>query len=74
MSLNIDQYISTKLNRGEAIVSFKGNISSDSISEILIGVEENFLKSNISVKLRKKTYNILVECLQNLYHHCITLP
>jgi len=71
---NIETYIKTKLEDKEHIIAWRGVISSEAISNILIELEEKLLKEKISVKLRKKTYNISVECLQNLYHHCIPLP
>ncbi len=36
-------------------------------------IERYFLNAGISIRLRKKIYNILVESLQNLYHHSIPL-
>ncbi len=60
-----------KFSEGESIVfSFSGNISSGKINEIL-DKAENLLynDSTLSIKIAKRVYNILVEGLQNLYHH-----
>ena len=74
MEFNLDQYIVTRLNHGEKILSYKGVISSDVINDLLTHVEQYFLEHNIGIKYKKKIYNILVESMQNLYHHSIELP
>jgi len=74
MTLDIDLYTATKLNKGEKIFSYFGPISSDIINDILNEVEKYFLDRGTNIKLRKKVYNIIVESLQNLYHHSIELP
>ena len=55
-------------------MSFKGNISSELISNVLEVVESKMDEYNESSKIRKKVYNVLVESLQNLYHHIEELP
>jgi len=55
-------------------MAFKGNISSELISNVLETVESRMDDYNESSKIRKKLYNVLVESLQNLYHHIETLP
>lgn len=48
---------------------FKGELTEDLINSILHIVEEKLIRADTNLKLRKKVFNILVECLQNLYHH-----
>ncbi len=48
---------------------FKGELTPDLINSILHIVEEKMNRSDTNLKIRKKVFNILVECLQNLYHH-----
>ncbi len=55
-------------------MAFKGNISSELISNVLEQVESRMDDYNESSKIRKKVYNVLVESLQNLYHHIEILP
>ena len=55
-------------------MAFKGNISSELISNVLEVVEARLDEYKESSKIRKKVYNVLVESLQNLYHHIETLP
>ncbi len=73
MSFDVNEYYS-KLKGGDILMSFKGNISSELISNVLEVVESKMDEYNESSKIRKKVYNVLVESLQNLYHHIEELP
>jgi len=73
MSFEVNEYYS-KLNDGDVLMSFKGNISSELISNVLEVVESKMDEFSESSKIRKKVYNVLVESLQNLYHHIEVLP
>jgi hypothetical protein len=73
MSFNVEDYFLT-LSKGNTILYFKGNFESDKINEILDLVEERMVKGSEPSKLRKKLYNVLVESLQNLYHHVDKVP
>lgn len=73
MSFDVNEYYS-KLNGGDVLMAFKGNISSELISNVLEKVESRMDDYNENSKIRKKVYNVLVESLQNLYHHIEVLP
>ncbi len=73
MSFNIDDYFSA-LSKGNTFLSFKGNFDPDRIGKILDTVEDKMIKSNEPSRLRKRVYNVLVESLQNLYHHVDSIP
>ena len=73
MSFDVNEYYS-KLNGGDVLMAFKGNISSELISNVLEQVESKLDDYNENSKIRKKVYNVLVESLQNLYHHIEILP
>jgi hypothetical protein len=73
MSFDINEYYS-KLNGGDVLMAFKGSISSELISNVLEVVESRMDEYSESSKIRKKVYNVLVESLQNLYHHIEVLP
>ena len=73
MSFNIENYISDQSN-GNIILFYKGNIDSDVINHVLDTVEDKMVGVNEQSKLRKKVYNVLVESLQNLYHHVDRVP
>lgn len=64
----------TKMNTGKVLLAYKGSITSELITNIL-GVVETKLHTTIArSSVRKRIYNVLVESLQNLYHHIDDLP
>ncbi len=73
MSFNVQDYFD-ELNTGNVILSFKGSITSDMINNVLDSVESKLTEADEDPKIRKKMYNVLVESLQNLYHHIDDLP
>ena len=73
MSFDVNEYYSA-LSGGDVLMAFKGNISSELISKALEVVESKMDDYNENSKIRKKVYNVLVESLQNLYHHIEVLP
>ncbi len=58
-----------KMDKHNIMLSFKGEISSDLLSSILHITETKLDRMEEDTKVRKKVFNVLVECLQNLYHH-----
>jgi hypothetical protein len=68
MSFFLDQCYE-QMNQGEVIVAYKGYIGADIITNTLNLVENKLESTEISNSVRKKLYNLLVESLQNLYHH-----
>ncbi len=73
MSFDINEYYSN-LNGGDVLLAYKGSITSDLISNVLEVVETKLDDLSEGAKIRKKVYNVLVESLQNLYHHIDELP
>lgn len=73
MSFNIEKYLSEQKD-GNVILFYKGNIDSDVINHILDTVEGKMVEGNENPRLRKKVYNVLVESLQNLFHHVDRVP
>lgn len=51
------------------VLSFKGEITSDIITMILQIMELKMDEVQEKGTVKKKIFNILVECMQNLYHH-----
>lgn len=73
MSFNIEERYK-KMNKGEVLLAYKGSITAELITNVL-GVVESKLDHVIDKSsTKKKIYNILVESLQNLYHHVDDLP
>ena len=58
-----------KMERNNILLSFKGEITSDLLTSILQIMENKMENMQEEPKMKKKVYNVLVECLQNLYHH-----
>ncbi len=58
-----------KMERNSIMLSFKGDITSDLLTSILQIMESKMESIQEEPKVKKKVYNVLVECLQNLYHH-----
>jgi hypothetical protein len=73
MSFNFDDYYN-KLHHGEILIAYKGSISAEWINSVLEGIESKLDTVNEDSKIKKKMYNVLVEGLQNLYHHVDDLP
>ncbi len=73
MSFNIENYLFEKPD-GNSVLFYKGNVDSDIINNILDSVEAKMVETNDQSRLRKKVYNVLVESLQNLYHHVDKVP
>ncbi|MEZ4937531.1 MAG: SiaB family protein kinase [Crocinitomicaceae bacterium] len=57
------------MESNKVMLSFKGRVTSDLLMSVLQIMETKLVAEDESPKVRKKIYNVLVECLQNLYHH-----
>lgn len=73
MSFNVNNYYN-ELKKENVIFSFKGNITAELIDDFLDTIENKLAKDGENPKLQKRLYNVLVESLQNLYHHIDELP
>jgi len=63
----------TEKKRGEVVLEYNGSITPELITEALESIEANLNLKHEKNRVRKKVYNVFVECLQNLYHH-VDLP
>lgn len=63
-----------KMERNNILLSFKGEVTSDLLTSILQIMENKMDDFQEEPKMKKKVYNVLVECLQNLYHHMDEIP
>ena len=57
------------LERQRVMLSFKGNLSPDLIAAVVDLVERKLEVLESDHRMRKRVFNVVVECLQNLYHH-----
>ena len=58
-----------ELERNRVLLSFKGGLNPELISVILGLVERKLGSMETDQRARKRVFNVVVECLQNLYHH-----
>ena len=58
-----------KMEEDKIILSFKGDITQDLLNSVFNIIETHLDQSSDDPKRKKKFYLIVVECLQNLYHH-----
>lgn len=73
MTLDIYDFYD-KMEKSNIMLSFKGDITSELLTSILQIMESRMESMDEPPKVRRKVYNILVECLQNLYHHIDEVP
>jgi hypothetical protein len=58
-----------RMENDEIILAFKGDITEDLLTSVFQIMESRMEMSPTELRLKKKVNNILVECLQNVYHH-----
>ncbi len=59
----------SQMERDDVLIAFKGSITSELLTSILQIMETKMEDLHEAPRTRKKVFNVLVECLQNLYHH-----
>jgi len=69
MSKNVVYQLFQSLQNESILLSFKGVVTSDLLASVLQIMESKLSIIEDTPKTRKKVFNVLVECLQNLYHH-----
>lgn len=55
------------------ILAYRGNLTFETIEEILVQFKEKIDPFNIETLVQKRIYSILVECLENTYRHNIAI-
>lgn len=71
---NLEKHFSQIHSEGEPIFAYRGAISTDFINNTLFLVEAKLDDIIHKGAVRKKVYNVLVESLQNLFHHVDSPP
>lgn len=59
----------SRMNEGDVILSYKGSITADLITSVLGLIELKLEESPDKPNVKKRLYNVMVESLQNLFHH-----
>lgn len=68
MNFDLNQWYSEKIDE-KAIFNYMGRIEDENVTEILQSIEQILENKNESPKVSRKFFNVLVEMVQNLYHH-----
>lgn len=58
-----------ELERQRVMISFKGSLTEDLITALLALVERKMQAIEPDQRVRKRVFNVVTECLQNLFHH-----
>jgi hypothetical protein len=69
MSLTNIYNVYKSMQEDSIVFSFKGIVTSDFLASILTILETKMNALDEAPKRKKKVFNVLCECLQNLYHH-----
>lgn len=67
--LDTKEYYNQVRNSENVVLAYKGNASDELFNCIIELAESKLDKIEFSSKLKKKVFNILVEVVQNIYHH-----
>lgn len=62
-----------RMEADDIILSFKGDITQDLLGSVYQIMEARLEVDKEDPKRKKKFYHILVECLQNVYHHMVDM-
>ena len=68
MNFDLDQWYSEKIDE-DSIFDYKGKIEDQNVTEILDSIEGILKDKKESPRVFKRIFNVLVELVQNLYHH-----
>ncbi|OFX50266.1 MAG: hypothetical protein A2046_12150 [Bacteroidetes bacterium GWA2_30_7] len=68
MSFSLDSWYDS-ISKNDVLFTYKGSISSELIADTLEMIENKLQEIDNNSRQTKKLYNVLVESLQNLYHH-----
>ncbi len=62
------------LERQRVLISFKGALTAELITALLGAVERKMALIETDPKARKRVFNVVMECLQNQFHHQALVP
>ncbi len=71
MEVDLDyvQFLSKKMRKEKFILSYRGNVSHEIIKSLLLLTEKKLEIDGTIVSTKKKVFNIMIECLQNISKH-----
>lgn len=62
-----------ELEKKRVMLSFKGDLSPELVTALLGLVERKMDLIEADQRVRKRVFNVVMECLQNLYHHNVRI-
>ena len=68
MGFSLDKWYADK-KIGDVVLELSGSITNELIGKALVEMEEQMNLKKETNQIRKRVFNVFVECLQNLYHH-----
>jgi len=68
MNFNLNQWFAENVSE-DTLFYYKGSVGSKRVTDILEKIEAIIDEKDFPLKERKKIVNILIELVQNLYHH-----
>ena len=63
-----------KMDAENIVLAYKGNIDATLLEAVYSMMDSHMEEKKISGEKKKKFFHILIECLQNVFHHQTTLP
>ena len=73
MTYALDPWLES-LCKYDTVYKYGGIINQNIIDEVIFKSEEVLNNNGLNKKTIKKSYNTMIECVQNLYHHSIPKP
>lgn len=61
--------IYSEMDNEDILLAYKGDVTKELLSSIYSIVESHLEKNHEALRRKKKFYQVVVECLQNVYHH-----
>lgn len=71
MEYNLDsiKLLSSKMEEHQFLLTYKGNVSHDIVLAVLALAEKKMDIDGTQRSVKKKVFNVLIECLQNISYH-----
>lgn len=61
--------IHRKIQNHDVVLAFAGDLDTKSMNTLISNVNDKINNLGLDVNLRKRVYHVMVECIENLYHH-----
>jgi hypothetical protein len=68
MNFDLNQWYNNKID-DDAIFAYKGSVEDEDVTKILDSIEKTLKERGEKPRVFKKIFNVVIELVQNLYHH-----